>query len=364
MKGKIIQYSDGDKYFDTFKKYKKFVVTDFKTEDIQRYQDLTKLQMLEYMVINLETCPTTLKKHLQIFILFNASFQYMSLLKKLKYKDEYPFMEPAKRSVQENIRYCTKEGPLDEKNQVIYEYGIRPKKSEQGQRNDLLECYKYIKEGNKDYQLKYPLVYMKYGNKLDSLHCLHQKDRDYEMEVYYIYGPTCTGKSSYVFNKHKTSDIYVHDYTSDFFNGYNGQPVLLIDEFKSNCSKNKLTLRQLNCLCDRYPMSVNIKGSYTKFVSKIIYIVSNYGPYEEFYPHESDEIKDTFYRRLTDVIYLGERKLSDKKQLNSKMLKIFEQTNDKKNRTIMSIYDKLKNQSEKGIEEDIDVDSENELIID
>ena len=52
-----------------------------------------------------------------------------------------------------------------------------------------------------------------------------------DIEVYYLYGQTGVGKTSYVMNKYAPEDVYrVSDYLHPF-DGYGNQKVLLMDEF-------------------------------------------------------------------------------------------------------------------------------------
>lgn len=369
-RGQIRTYSDakGGTY-NTFGRFRGFVVTDFNL-DIERYQKISELKSIEYMICNHETCPKTMKEHLQCFIYFDTPFQYMSVLNKLKYEkdheDCYPFMEPSRGSILKNVKYCTKLGDIPDKpNKVVFEKGVRPIVDEKGKRNDLLECYEYIKKGNTDYREKFPYMYLKYGAKLDALYSETLPKRNWEMEVYYIYGPTSTGKSHEVFGgKYDLKDIYVHDHTCEYFNKYIGQPIMVIDEFKSNCPRNKITIRMLNQLCDKYPMTVPIKGGSMEFTSKKIYIISNYNPYDEFYPNEPAYIKDTFYRRLTDIIHLTKRVGNNSgRQLNSTIIKSFVNRKDQNKKAISEFFKPSEIDDSKGefvieLDEDIDIDSD------
>ena len=75
------------------------------------------------------------------------------------------------------------------------------------------------------------------------------------------------------------------------FDGYNGEPVLLLDDFRSSIVFNDL-LRIL----DRYPLRVNIKGSHSWACWTKVIISANIALSEQ-YPNLSER-KDPLLRRF------------------------------------------------------------------
>lgn len=72
-------------------------------------QHINKIkEKFQYIIYGKEICPTTKKKHLQGYCYFKNA-KSMSAVKKI-FKDNAIHLEPAKGSVAQNIKYCSKEG--------------------------------------------------------------------------------------------------------------------------------------------------------------------------------------------------------------------------------------------------------------
>lgn len=94
--------------------------------------------------------------------------------------------------------------------------------------------------------------------------------RNWKTDVTVIWGPTGTGKSSYC---HTLFPTAYWKSKSEWWDGYDGQEVVIIDEFYG-----WLPYDYMLRLLDRYPMSVEIKGSHVQFLAKKIIITSNKSP--------------------------------------------------------------------------------------
>jgi len=109
-----------------------------------------------------------------------------------------------------------------------------------------------------------------------------------------FHGPTGTGKSRRAWQE-ATIDAYPKDPRTKFWCGYNGQPNVVIDEFRGGIDIAHL-LRWL----DRYPVNVEIKGSSVCLLAKTIWITSNIPP-EKWYPELDHETLQALLRRLVVV---------------------------------------------------------------
>ena len=101
-------------------------------------------------------------------------------------------------------------------------------------------------------------------------------------------GPSGSGKSRYVWEQHP--DLYTLDppqcsNQSVWFDGYDGQDVLLIDDFDGWLSY-KFLLR----LLDRYPLRVQYKGGSIPLLATKIYITSTESP-SDWYPHREEVVE-------------------------------------------------------------------------
>ena len=132
-------------------------------------------------------------------------------------------------------------------------------------------------------------------------------------EVIVITGEPGYGKTHTVYAENNIDDIYkaeIGDGSSGsiFWDNYNGESVILIDDFHNN-----FKLDYMLRLLDKYPMKLNIKGGYTWKCAKKIYITSNI-TLDKWYPNCPDIHRKALRRRITT-----ERVQSDHKTYNNKL---------------------------------------------
>lgn len=96
------------------------------------------------------------------------------------------------------------------------------------------------------------------------------KPRNHPVEVHILQGPTGTGKSKWCMDNYP--DAYWKQ-RSNWWDGYVGQKVVVIDEFYGWLPYD-LLLR----ICDRYPLLVETKGGQAQFVATTILITTNMVP--------------------------------------------------------------------------------------
>lgn len=158
-----------------------------------------------------------------------------------------------------------------------WEFGKKPR---QGERTDLAAIGIDIVSGAKtssDIAKEQPEFYIKYHRGLKALEYEIAKHREVKPINIWIFGPAGVGKSSYVFKKHGTKNVYVKDGTQ-WWDGYRGEPVILIDDFDG-----KWPFRDLLRLLDWYPYQGQTKGSYIKLAPEYIYITCEKSPEEIAY---------------------------------------------------------------------------------
>lgn len=126
------------------------------------------------------------------------------------------------------------------------------------------------------------------------------RDKDYadkwrDLTTAYIYGTTGSGKTRSVMEKYGYSNVYrVTDYSHPFDN-YNGQDVIIFEEFRSSLKYSDM----LNYL-DGYPLELpcryfNRQACFTK-----VFIISNIPPHEQ-YPKADKESFAAFWRRVHSI---------------------------------------------------------------
>lgn len=123
-----------------------------------------------------------------------------------------------------------------------------------------------------------------------------------DLEVVYISGATGAGKTRGVFEKNGYSNVYrVTDYLHPF-DGYNCQPVICFDEFRSS-----LKLKDMLLYCDIYPLELPSRFTNKFACYNKIYIVSNWELERQYYEmqREDKESWEAFLRRIHKVIVYG-----------------------------------------------------------
>lgn len=115
-----------------------------------------------------------------------------------------------------------------------------------------------------------------------------------ERKVTVFWGPTGTGKSRRAWEE-AGLDAYPKDPRTKFWDGYDRQEHVVIDEFRGAIDVSHL-LRWF----DRYPVLVEVKGSSRVLVANRIWITSNLRP-SHWFP-ELDEITLRALLRRLEVI--------------------------------------------------------------
>jgi hypothetical protein len=150
------------------------------------------------------------------------------------------------------------------------------------------------------FKLEHPNVWVKYPVGISTLLTAPPRLEYSPPEVYWIYGPTGTGKTRYVFTKEGYTNIWVSGTSLKWFDGYHGQEVVLVDDFRGDYCKFHELLRYT----DGYPISVQIKGSFVNFNPKRMYFTCPVHP-RDVYPSLCEEV-DQLLRRITRIFFTGD----------------------------------------------------------
>ena len=194
-------------------------------------------------------------------------------------------------------------GKSKPENKDAVEVGTLP---EQGKRNDLKGFRDAIKSGKRgrdlsdDYleiRAKFPKLEQTLVNEEDQQRAIEQYKAGFCPEVHVRWGEPGTGKSRYVYDKHRPEDIYELNIgdgcnKSVWWDGYKGEEVILINDFDG-----ELGWKYLLRLLDRYPFRMQVKGSHCWRLCKYIYITSNDPPERWYAQYKSEPLM----RRLTSV---------------------------------------------------------------
>jgi len=227
-----------------------------------------------YIIFGREICPTTGRRHLQGFLYFRNSLTRSGVKKRLGSGFEGIHLEVSKGTVDQNITYCSKDGDFES-------YGERPS---QGRRSDLLEIKLQIEDGINERTIAEDhwsqwVVYRRSFEAYRTL-LLEPKLR-LECRVYLIVGSSGTGKTRYVYQRFADTPggLWMsHDPTLKWFDGYQGQRAVVIDDFRGGADF-EFVLR----LLDIYPLKVPVKGGFVQWCPDFIFLTSNTEP-SDWYP--------------------------------------------------------------------------------
>lgn len=246
--------------------------------------------------------------HTHIFAVFASRVRF-SMIK--RYFPE-AHIEKCRGSVSDNVSYIKKSGKweLDETKQekkiagTFEEFGTQPPDSK-GKRSDMSELYQMVLDNmtnaeilaiNQDYILQI--------DKLDKIRVTVLTERYKEivrldLEVTYISGATGTGKTRGVMENNGYANVYrVTDYLHPF-DGYNCQPVICFDEFRSS-----LKLKEMLLYCDIYPIELPSRYANKFACYNKVFIVSNWSLEKQYseIQREDEESWKAFLRRIHKVI--------------------------------------------------------------
>lgn len=241
-----------------------------------------------YHCYGLESAPTTGTKHVQGYIHFENCKSFNSVKRIL---GSSPHLERAKGSAADNRKYCSKDGDF-------HEFGTIPA---QGRRNDLTRLKSELVGHNSlrgvlanDYNLQC----VRYAEKWLTYNELPRSLTPEQRDVTWIYGPTGTGKSRWAFDCTDTNDTYVACGTAQWWDGYDGQSCVILDDFRGSFCKFSILLKIL----DLYAYRVQIKGGFRQLRASRFIITSSKLPHE-CYESVTDDSMDQLYRRITLVLH-------------------------------------------------------------
>lgn len=215
----------------------------------------------------------------------------------------------------ENRDYVRKEGAYldsDKKStnhiETFYESNECPEDGQehQGARNDISTMIALVENGASNMEIVQAVPSM--ALRIPAIEQYRQayweeQGKEYrDMTVWYIYGKTRTGKTSYAYQSHDASEIYsVTDYKGNgIWDKYDTARtrILLLDEYRS-----ALPFSLLLAICDGQPLTLNCRYSNRVCLHNTVYIISNISLSQQ-YPniqHEEPESWKALLARIKNV---------------------------------------------------------------
>lgn len=250
--------------------------------------------------------------HTHIYVYY-ANAVHFSVMKK-RFAEAH--IESARGSSQENRDYIRKEGKYldsDKKEtnhiETFIEYGEMP--LDKAAKNEKVseKVLQMIEDGcsNANIMRRYPSFFTKLSHVEKARQTFLEekyKTERRDVQVHYIYGETGTGKTRYVMDSFGYVNVYKVTNYEHPFDGYNGEPVLLLDEFRSS-----LPFGDMLQYLDLYPCRLP-----ARYADKIacyikVYVVSNI-PLSEQYRNIKAEQPDSWnalVRRFNSITQFTRR---------------------------------------------------------
>lgn len=245
--------------------------------------------------------------HTHIYVCYQNAV-YFSTMKK-----RFPtaHIESARGSSQENRDYIRKEGRyLDSEKketnhiETFEEYGEIP--LDKSTKNETVseQVYQMILDGcsNAEILAKHPSCYTKLSHIEKTRQVIKEEENKKkwrDVKVVYISGETGTGKTRFIMDKYGYENVYKVTNYDHPFDGYNGESVLLLDEFRSS-----LPFGDLLQYIDGYPCRLSARYADKIACFNQVFIVSNILLWKQ-YPNiqiEQPSSWNAFIRRLDRVV--------------------------------------------------------------
>lgn len=268
--------------------------------EIQALKDLCTSLVEEgkvrYVVWQVEKAPTTDKKHVQGYVEFPKPKKITGI--KTLFNDNTMHIEKRMGTRDQARAYCMKKDTQQDGPFEFGEWGA----GGQGARNDAHGVLDMIKEGkkNKDIAEAYPGQVIRYSKGIEKLRSWVDPNPNVGLKkVIIMTGCTGCGKTRSAEELGGGWDnIYMKDPGNTWFDNYDGQKTLLIDEFRC-----KVPLYNLLLWCDRRVGQVQCKGGYVTPKWDTVILTSCF-PADEWYGNDEGK-HDTISQLKRRVIEGG-----------------------------------------------------------
>jgi hypothetical protein len=270
-------------------KVRNFVVTVWDMDcDFQGLIDSGKIQ---FVAKGREICPDTKREHWQCYVAFeNPRAHTPKALGKIgaMFGKIHARVKPMLGSLAQNEAYCSKDGKFEK-------LGKEPK---QGNRTDIHEKKDQIMNGEMTVDeicVENPEFFHQYGRTLDRLEgiALRKRFRTEMTEGVWYTGESGCGKSHACFKDYHPDTHYVKNLNEDWWDGYKGQPIVILNEFRG-----QIPFAELLDLVDKWPKTVKWRNREpVPFLAKKVIVASIRTP-QDVYVNQKEEPWAQFHRRF------------------------------------------------------------------
>lgn len=236
--------------------------------------------LVEYMVVGNEVAPTTQTRHLQGYC-FLKTKQRRSQLSKLL---PTAWLQEAKGTHLQNFEYCTKGSDFKE-------FGKFPEEPKESGKKFWQEFIASCRAGTAEET--HPQQFVQYHSfviKMQKENPPKLDDLD-KLENVWLYGEAGAGKSRLARQRYPD---YFDKSINKWWDGYQGQETVLLDDFDKT---HNVLAHHIKRWADRYPFSVEIKGSYDYVRPARIVVTSQYRIDDIW---DDAETRAAMHRRFTE----------------------------------------------------------------
>lgn len=278
---------------------------------------------LTYAVGQCELCPDTGRKHLQFFMCL-VNRRTLRGIKTLLFNTEElrtVHLAACNGTSEANRNYCTKLESRDPNPAFDpFEFGTFAdccERNGQGSRTDLYVIGNRIRDGatQREIAQDYPAEFIRFNRGFLALEqALRCVPREWDPgaahappSVNWFYGSTGSGKSRAAFTEALSNPLrtmYSKPAGNKWFDGYRGDPIILLDDYRGDWFSFSFLLR----LLDVYPIQVECKGSMVPLCADTFFITCPLRPeilYANLANRENGRIQQLL-RRITLIRLFGE----------------------------------------------------------
>jgi len=265
-------------------------------------ETLNKNLKTSYLVCGKETASTG-QKHFQSYMEWGRKKLGSAMIAAARKTFPLPcsiHFQNAKGSQEQNLTYCTKE---DKEPFIKGEPG-----PSQGARNDLATMFQMVKDGASDADLVETDAHKwaMHRKAFSDYRLLQAKNREQPSRLLFLWGPTGSGKTAAAM---EGEPEVINISSGRFMIGYTGSGTsVCFDDFDWRQMEPKYWLR----LCDRYAMTVEVKGAVINWNPEHIIFTSNDDPltwWTEGKNKAPDATLEAIHRRMEEfgeIRYLGD----------------------------------------------------------
>lgn len=246
-----------------------FTLNNYTLDEVEWFQSKDFTDHCKWAVIGKEVGKECGTPHLQGACVFKKQ-EYQSVMK------SWPGFKRANfrrmdGTPQQSLAYCTKE---DSKAFVFGECPV----SKQGKRTDLHDVVDRVRSGESVREIASDsngaVAVVKFYKGLTQLRSITRPQRSVVPRIAWIYGTTGTGKSEGAWECAQEicsrDNIWISALGLRWFDGYDGQRVAILDDFRPSDCKFSYLLR----LLDKYPLRVEFKGGFVNWEPEWIFITT------------------------------------------------------------------------------------------